>query len=53
MKFTTIALALPLTAFAAVIDVSATSATELSPGPPQIRKDATRKFFKFGRELKS
>jgi len=47
MKFSSFALAaLPLTAFAAVIDLSATDAA--TPGPPQIRKDAQRKFFKFG-----
>jgi hypothetical protein len=51
MKFSSIALTLPLAAFAAIaVDTSAYSenSVEVSPGPPQIRKDATRKFFKFG-----
>jgi hypothetical protein len=51
MKFSSIALAaLPLTALAAVVEVSNVENKDLpSPGPPMINKSAQRKYFKFGR----
>jgi hypothetical protein len=50
MKFTSIVLALPLTVLAAIMaESSSYMESAVSPGPPQIRKDAVRKYFKFGR----
>jgi len=48
MKVSNIVLALPLTAFAAVMVDSSSSNVMAAPGPPQMRKDAQRKYFKFG-----
>jgi hypothetical protein len=52
MKLSSILFALPIAASAGVLTTRQTESVAALdfPGPPQIRKDAQRKFFKFGRK---
>ena len=55
MKFSSVILALPLMAFAAVLTDSSSNTDNAglaAPGPPQMRKDAIRKYFKVGRTFR-
>jgi hypothetical protein len=50
MKFSAIVLALASTAAAVTLEARQTKSNLQSAGPPLMRKDAQRKFFKFGRK---